>query len=124
MPALRPMREAVSDSEEEEEEDSSEGEDQEEGNRAANKNYPLAHRCISTADFRYNEILESVLDRPRETTLLSQEGEGLDLGMAFVLLGTMRDEAKADRVEVCMHTPLSCIHAPISCYLAHVSVWV
>ena len=123
MPAIRPMLEAGSDSEEEED-DLSDGEDQEEGNHAANKKYPLAHRCISTVDFRSNEILESVLDRPRETTLLSQEGEGLDLGMGFVLLGTMRDEAKADRVEVSMHTPLSYMHAPISCYLTPISCYL
>lgn len=111
MPVLPPMRVAGSDSEEDDE-DSSEDNDQEEGNRAANKKHPLAHRCISTRDFRSNEILESVLDRPRETTLLSQDGAGLDLGMGYVLLGTMRDEAKADRVEVSMHPPLSCMHAP------------
>lgn len=108
-PALpaRAMLEDDSDSEDGSKWGSSDGEDQEEGNRAANKEYPLAHRCISSSDFRSNEILESLLDRARETTLLSQDGEGLDLGMAYVILGAMRDEAKADRVEVPRHRSIN-----------------
>lgn len=58
------------------------------------------------SEFRDCEILESLLDRAREITLLSQctgegsSGEGLDLGLAFVLLGMMRDEARQERVEI------------------------
>lgn len=49
--------------------------------------------------------MESLLDRAREITLLSQIddgslGEGIDLGLAYVLLQMMREEARADRVEV------------------------
>ena len=47
---------------------------------------PLAHRCLSKADFTYNSILESVLDRPRETTLISQDGSGGDLGMVYLVV--------------------------------------
>lgn len=84
----------------------SDGANQDEGNYAAGKQYPLAHsRCISMASFRNCEILESLLDRSREVTLLSQFeghgfGEGLDLGIAYILIGGMRDELKADRVEI------------------------
>lgn len=105
--AARPMREGNSTSDESDASSDSDGEDQEEGNRAANKKYPLAHRCLSLPDFGSNEILESVLDRPREVTLLSQDGDGtqgatggLDLGEGFVLLQEMRAEATADRVEI------------------------
>ena len=69
----------------------SEGEDQEEGNRTANKKYPLAHRCMSLEDFRATDVFESLLDRPREVTLLVQDetpgwGEGLDLGLTWLAI--------------------------------------
>lgn len=56
-------------------------------------------------EFRECEILESLLDRAREITLLSQSdqpgfGEGIDLGLAYALLGLMRDEAKTERLEI------------------------
>jgi hypothetical protein len=37
---------------------SSDGEAQEEGNRAANKTFPLAHRCLSMEEFRGTEIFD------------------------------------------------------------------
>jgi hypothetical protein len=84
---------------------SSSGEDQEEGNRAANKAFPLAHRCLSSTDVRYNDILESLLDRPRELTLLVQDeqagfGEGLDLGVTYLTIEAARNEARAERLEL------------------------
>ena len=79
--------------------------DLEEGARAANKQFPLAHRCLPTSDFRSTDILESLLDRAREITLLCQDerkgfGEGIDLGLNYLLLESARDEALADRVEL------------------------
>ena len=102
-PAPRPAREDssnLSDSD-----DGSDGDDQEEGNRAASKEHPLAHRCLPPEDWRNNDIYESLLDRPREVTLIHQEeregfGEGLDLGVSFLVLTVMRDEARADRLEL------------------------
>lgn len=52
-----------------------------------------------------NDIAESLLDRPREFTLLVQDeqkgfGEGLDLGVTYLYLTVMRDEMLADRVEI------------------------
>jgi hypothetical protein len=107
MPALVPTR-THHDSSENESADSSEhssGDDQEEGNRAASKMFPLAHRCLGSNDFRHNDIFESLLDQPREITLLVQAntpgfGEGLDLGMTYLAIGAMRDEAVAERVEL------------------------
>ena len=99
---IRQQAEHGSDSESD---DDSSGDDLEQANRAANKNFPLAHRCLSAMDFRFNDISESVLDRPRELTLLTQAetdgfGEGIDLGLNYLLIGAMRDEAVADRLEV------------------------
>ena len=51
----------------------SSGDDQEEGNRASGKDFPLSHRCLSPKDFRLNDIAESLLNRPRELTLLVQD---------------------------------------------------
>ena len=78
---------------------------QTEGNRAANKNVPLAHRCLSLDEFRNTDVLESLLDRPREVTMVSQSetkgfGEGIDLGLNYLLITVARDEALADRVEL------------------------
>lgn len=63
--------------------ESSSADDIEEGARAANKKYPLAHRCMAKSDFELSDIGESILDRAREVTLLMQDtqpgyGEGLD----------------------------------------------
>ena len=85
--------------------DESDGDDQEEGNRKGNKTFPLAHRCLSMEDFRLNDIAESLLDRPRELTLVVQDeedgyGEGLDLGMTYLYLTAIRNEMRADRVEI------------------------
>ena len=80
----------------------SDGADQEEGNRVAGKNFPLAHRCLPMSDVRNNELFESVLDRPREVTLQMQDesmGEGMDLGVSWLMVREMRDEAVADRLE-------------------------
>jgi len=46
-----------------------------------------------------------VLDRAKEVTLLVQDekagwGEGLDIGLAYMAIREMRDEALADRLEV------------------------
>ena len=54
---------------------------------------------------RHNDIFESLLDRPREATLLCQDeregyGEGLDLGVTYLTLKQMRDEAVAERVQL------------------------
>ena len=81
------------------------GDDLEEGARAANKKFPLAHRCLLVADFKATEVFESLLDRAREVTLVCQEehkgfGEGIDLGLNYLLLTAARDEACADRVEI------------------------
>ena len=83
----------------------SEGDDQEEGNRACGKQFPLAHRCISTKDFNWCAVFESILDGPREATLFFQTnaegfGEGCDLGLAYCTLAQLRDEAVAQRVEL------------------------
>ena len=82
----------------------SSGDDLEEGNRVAGKQFTLAHRCLSSTDFRHNDIYESLLDRAREVTLLVQDkqregyGEGMDLGVSYLLIEAVRDEAAADRV--------------------------
>ena len=78
---------------------------QEEGNRNANKKFPLAHRCLGAADWRWNNLLQSVLDSPREATLIAQDskegyGEGLDLGLGHMTVEALRDAAKADRIEL------------------------
>ena len=83
----------------------SEGEEQEHANNIANKQYPLAHRCLSNTEFRYNDLFESVLDRAKEVTMLVQDekdgwGEGLDIGVAWLAVKEMRDEACAERLEV------------------------
>ena len=88
-----------------EENSGSDGDDMEEGNRMANKKFPLAHRCLPTSDFRLTDVFESLLDRPRELTLVCQAeyegfGEGIDLGLNYLLLTAARDEAVADRVEI------------------------
>lgn len=74
-----------------EESEGSDGDDQEEANRAAGNAFPLAHRCLSSTDFRHSDIFESLLDRPRETTLLVQDetkgfGEGLDIGLCWLTI--------------------------------------
>ena len=83
--------EEVSDDGSEGDDDGSEGEDQEAANRIANKQFPLSHRCVSLDDFRDTDVLESVLDSPRETTLLVQTetegfGEGLDIGLSWLTI--------------------------------------
>ena len=88
-----------------EEGSSDEEEDQDEANRASGKKYPLAHRCMALSDYRRTDVMESVLDRPREITLVCQAkteayGDSFDLGMNYLLLETARDEAKHDRVEL------------------------
>lgn len=76
---------------------SSDGEAQEEGNRAANKTFPLAHRCLSMEElFRGTEIFESL--RAREVTLLVQSetegwGEGLDIGLAWLAIKVLSASA-------------------------------
>ena len=69
------------------------------------KAFPLAHRCLSLSDFRSTDVLESLLDRPREMTTVCQDttegyGEGIDLGMNYLMITGARDEATADRVEL------------------------
>ena len=86
-------------------EEVSDGDEQECANRIANNKYPLAHRCLTNEQFRHNDLFESVLDRAKEVTLLVQDakqgwGEGLDIGLAFMAIKEMRDEAVADRLEV------------------------
>ena len=83
----------------------SDGEDQEEANRSAGKEFPMAHRALTGSDVRANDIFESLLERPRELTLLPQQesklyGEGLDQGLAYMLVEVMVEEAKAERVEI------------------------
>ena len=81
--------------------DFSDGEDQAEGNIAANKKHPLAHRALSTTDWDHNNILESVLEGPYELTMLSQiDTAGLDLGTSYVLLTCLRDESRAPTLEI------------------------
>ena len=58
-------RNLYSDDDESESGEESEGDDLEEGVRAAGKEHPLAHRCLSMGEFRQNEVLESLLDRAR-----------------------------------------------------------
>ena len=92
-------------SDEEEEDAGSDGEQQETANADADKEHPLAHRCLSMCDFKHGELLESVLDRPKEVTLLVQDqkegwGEGLDIGLSWMSTLEMRDEARHDRLEV------------------------
>ena len=66
----------------------------------------MAHRALTGDDIKYNDIFESLLDRPRELlSLLPQEespthGEGLDQGLAFVLVKALVEEATADRIEL------------------------
>ena len=84
---VQPVRAVVQSSSDEDSADSDEDDDVEEGNRIANKKYPLAHRCMSMDDFRSTDILESLLDRPREVTTVCQDtldgfGEGIDLGLS------------------------------------------
>ena len=69
------------------------------------KAFPLAHRCLSLSDFRSTDVLESLLDRPREMTTVCQDttegyGEGIDLGMNYLMITGARDEATADCVEL------------------------
>ena len=102
----RPARPATTDdASDSSDSDGDSGDDLEEGCRAANKQYPLAHRCLSAGDFKSTEILESLLDRPREVTTVCQDspkgfGEGIDLGLNHLIITDMRDEALADRVEI------------------------
>ena len=82
---------ATFDSEDSNESSESEGETQEAANRVANKQFPLAHRCVSNEDFRDGEVAETLLDSPRETTLLAQAetegfGEGLDIGYTWLTI--------------------------------------
>ena len=82
-------RNLYSDDDESESGEESEGDDLEEGVRAAGKEHPLAHRCLSMTEFRQTEILESLLDRARELTLFVQDqtpgwGEGLDIGLSWL----------------------------------------
>ena len=104
---VRPPSDGEDGSDDDDEGSDSGGDDQEEGNRASGKDFSLAHRCLSPDDFRWNDIAESLLDRPRELTLLVQDehkglgfGEGLDLGVTYLYLTLMRDEMLADRVEI------------------------
>ena len=104
---VRPPSGGEDGSDDDDEGSDSGGDDQEEGNRASGKAFPLSHRCLSQEDFRLNDIAESLLDRPRELTLLVQDehkglgfGEGLDLGVTYLYLTVMRDEMLADRVEI------------------------
>ena len=83
----------------------SEGEEQEHANNISNKQYPLAHRCLSNTEFRHNDLFESVLDRAKEVTMLVQDekkgwGEGMDIGVAWLAVKEMRDEACAERLEI------------------------
>jgi hypothetical protein len=76
----------------------SDGDDQEEGNRAANKKFPLAFRCLSNEEFRSTDVFESVLDRPREVTLSVQDesegwGEGLDIGLTWLSIKVSKDSS-------------------------------
>jgi hypothetical protein len=89
--AVRPVPSLYSDDDQSESGEESEGDDLEEGARAAGKEFPLAHRCLSMGEFRQNEVLESLLDRARELTLLVQDqtpgwGEGLDLGLSWLFV--------------------------------------
>ena len=83
----------------------SEGEEQEHANNISNKQYPLAHRCLSNTEFRHNDLFESVLNRAKEVTMLVQDekkgwGEGMDIGVAWLAVKEMRDEACAERLEI------------------------
>jgi hypothetical protein len=101
----RPAARTDTGSDEESSDGGDSGDDLEEAARASSKQFPLAHRCVSMTDFRHTDILESVLDRPRELTTVCQDtldgfGEGIDLGLNFLLITAARDEATADRVEL------------------------
>jgi hypothetical protein len=103
-PAPVPARAAAADGSEDEQ-SGDEDDDQDEANRATSKQFPLAHRCLALSDYRKTDVLESVLDRPREITLVCQAktdayGESFDLGMNYLIIETARDEAKHDRVEL------------------------
>ena len=101
----KPAAAPTIDSESSGSDESDSDDDREEAGRAAKKDYPMAHRCLDATERQHNDIFESLLDRPREITILCQDnpqgyGEGMDLGEAFVSVEAMRDEAIADRVEL------------------------
>ena len=91
-PAAVAVRPVARDSSDDDSSDrDSEGDDQTEANRVASKQFPLAHRCLALRDFRDTDVLESLLDRPRETTQLVQDetkgfGEGLDIGLTWLAI--------------------------------------
>eukprot|EP00966_Prymnesium_polylepis_P325161 7381146-Prymnesium_polylepis.2 len=105
-PAQRaPRAEKGSDDDSSSDGSSDSGDDLEEAARASNKQFPLSHRCMPFDDFRSSNIMESLLDRPREMTLVCQDnldgyGEGIGLDLNDLMLTGARDEARAERVEL------------------------
>ena len=89
-----------SDEEEDKEKEEDEDEAQIAANVAANKKYPLAHRCLSSDGFKNGQLLESVLNYPNEVSCLTQKHEGMGLSMGYQMATILHESTTAVRVSI------------------------
>ena len=71
-----------------------------EANDAKGNDFPLQHRCLGQAEWKKNNLLESVLTTPYEISEAVQGHAGCGLDKAFILATTLHAELTADVVAV------------------------
>ena len=77
-----------------------EDEAQIQANVAADRKYPLAHRCLDAGGFRNGSVLESLLTHPQEVSAISQKHEGMGLSMGYQMAQILHEGATSPRVSL------------------------
>ena len=69
-------------------------------NEAANKKFPLAHRCLEGREWKLVNQLESVALSSHESVMLMQKQQGVDPGIVFLLALGCRNVNKSTKVQL------------------------
>ena len=69
-------------------------------NEVAGNKFPLAHRCLSTIEFKQVNQLESVLTPSHEAVSLMQHGSGVDPGTSHLMARVAHSLVKSPKLQV------------------------
>ncbi|KAK3256724.1 hypothetical protein CYMTET_34160 [Cymbomonas tetramitiformis] len=82
------------------ESDGDSDEEQIEANESAGKHFSLQHRCLSGAEWKKNNMIESCLTPPHEVSEALQAHGGVGLDTQYMLSATLASTLKSDVVQV------------------------
>ncbi|KAK3236723.1 hypothetical protein CYMTET_53155 [Cymbomonas tetramitiformis] len=69
-------------------------------NEKDGKEFPLQHRCLDAAEWKKNNVLESVLTTPYEVSKAMQGHTGCGLDKEFILASSVHADLTSDVVDV------------------------